>query len=52
MSILLCFLFIYLILISLEVLNDKRETLSATGTASGKKLPNTVVADLLSSGNG
>lgn len=47
-----CSVFYLLILISLEVLNGKRETVSTTGTISGKKLPNILVADLLTSGNG
>lgn len=47
-----CSGFYLLISISLEARNGKRETVSTTGTVSGKKLPKILVADLLSSGNG
>lgn len=47
-----CSGFYLLISISLEARNGKRETVSTTGTVSGKKLSKILVADLLSSGNG
>lgn len=47
-----CSGFYLLISISLEACNGKRETVSTTGTVSGKKLSKILVADLLSSGNG
>lgn len=47
-----CSGFYLLISISLDARNGKRETVSTTGTVSGKKLPKILVADLLSSGNG
>lgn len=46
----LCLTFL-LILISLKILNGKRETVSTTGTVSGKKLSKMLIADLLDSGN-